>query len=79
MAPWAAETIVALGAEAEVVGVGDFVSWPPVLAPRPKVGAYDQPNLETLLGLGANLYVSTRSQAAAPVRTMKIEPKTAAS
>jgi iron complex transport system substrate-binding protein len=64
MAPWAAETIAALGAADEVVGVGDFVSWPPALAGRPKVGAYDQPNLETLLGLGANLFVSTRSQAA---------------
>jgi iron complex transport system substrate-binding protein len=64
MAPWAAETIAALGADDEVVGVGDFVSWPPALAGRPKVGAYDQPNLETLLGLGATLFVSTRSQAA---------------
>jgi cobalamin transport system substrate-binding protein len=65
MAPWAAETIAALGAADEVVGVGDFVSWPPALATLPKVGAYDQPNLETLLALHANLFVSTRSQAAA--------------
>jgi iron complex transport system substrate-binding protein len=64
MAPWAAETIAALGAADEVVGVGDFVVWPPELAGRPKVGAYDQPNLETLLALGANLFVSTRSLAA---------------
>jgi ABC-type Fe3+-hydroxamate transport system substrate-binding protein len=65
MAPWAAETIAALGAAGEVVGVGDFVTWPPVLAGRPKVGAYDQPNLETLLALRTNLFVSTRSRAAA--------------
>ena len=66
MAPWAAETIAALGAEAEVVGVGDFVLWPPELAGRPRVGAYDSPNVETLLGMGANLYVTSRSEAAAP-------------
>lgn len=66
MAPWAAETIAALGATGEVVGVGDFVTWPPALAALPKVGAYDQPNLETLLALDANLFVSTRSRAAAP-------------
>jgi iron complex transport system substrate-binding protein len=66
MAPWAAETIAALGAQQEVVGVGDFVSWPPMMNRLPRVGAYDQPNLETLLGLGANLYVTSRSEAAAP-------------
>ncbi len=64
MAPWAAETIAALGAADEVVGVGDFVTWPRALAGRPRVGAYDQPNLETLLVLRATLFVSTRSRAA---------------
>lgn len=63
MAPAGAEIVAALGAADEVVAVGDFVAWPPALAARPRVGAYDAPSLERILALGGNLYVTTRSQA----------------
>jgi iron complex transport system substrate-binding protein len=59
LAPAAAETIDRLGAAGEVVGVGDFVVWPPALAARPKLGSYDAPSAERLLALGANLVVTT--------------------
>jgi iron complex transport system substrate-binding protein len=63
MAPAGAEIVAALGAVEEVVAVGDFVAWPPALAARPRVGAYDAPALERILALGGNVYVTARSQA----------------
>lgn len=63
MAPAAAETVAALGAGEQVVGVGDFVLWPPALAELPRVGAYQAPSVERILDLGADLYVSSAAQA----------------
>ena len=68
MAPAAAEVLAALGAEETVVGIGDFVTWPPVLAGKPKVGAYDRPNAERILDLGGEVFVTTRGQAGATAR-----------
>ncbi len=65
MAPSAAEMLAALGLSEQVVGVGDFVGWPPELAARPKVGAYDQPSNEVILALGATDFVTTKSVAGA--------------
>ena len=65
MAPSAAEMLAALGLSDAVVGVGDFVGWPPELAARPKVGAYDQPSNEVILALGATEFVTTKSVAGA--------------
>ncbi|MFN7942543.1 MAG: helical backbone metal receptor [Thermoanaerobaculia bacterium] len=58
LAPAAAETVGALGAAARVVAVGDFVTFPPALAAKPKVGAYDQPSLERLLELRVDLLIT---------------------
>lgn len=68
MAPSAAETLVALGLADQVVGVGDFVTGLPALADRPRVGAYDAPDVERLLGLGTTLYVTARAEAGAAAR-----------
>ncbi len=65
MAPSAAEMLAALGAADEVVAVGDFVAWPPELAVKPKVGAYDQPSLEAMVALRATDFVTARSVAGA--------------
>lgn len=65
MAPSAAEMLAALGLGDAVVGVGDFVTWPPELTRRPKVGAYDQPNTEVVLALHATEFVTTKSVAGA--------------
>ncbi len=64
VAPAAAEMIDALGAGDSVVGVGDFVDRPARFRELPKVGAYDAPNVERVLGLDADLLVTTRSEAA---------------
>lgn len=63
LAPAAAETLAALGAAGQVVAVGDFVAWPPELAGKPKLGAYDAVSPERLLALGVDLLVTTASVA----------------
>lgn len=65
MAPSAAEMLGALGLADEVVGVGDFVSRPAELATRPRIGAFDSPNLESVLALHATHFVTTRGVAGA--------------
>lgn len=59
LAPAAAETLARLGCADQVVAVGDFVAWPPELARRPKLGAYDATSPERLLALGVDLLVTT--------------------
>ena len=66
VAPAAAEMLDALGALDRVVGIGDYVTEPPSIAELPGVGAYDAPNVEVVLSLGANLLVTAASEAAAP-------------
>lgn len=66
LAPSAAEMVHALGLIHRVVGVGDFVHWPPELRQLPKVGAYDAPNPERVLSLEADLLITTASREAAP-------------
>ena len=65
MAPAAAEMLEAVGALELVVGIGDFVQRPATLAKLPRVGAYDKPNIERVLELRADLFLSAKSQAAA--------------
>ncbi len=65
MAPAAAEMLEALGALELVVGIGDFVQEPASIAKLPRVGAYDKPNVERVLELRADLFLSAQSQAAA--------------
>jgi len=59
LAPAAAETLASLGLAERVVAVGDYVIWPPELAARPRVGAYDAPSAERLLELEVDLLVTT--------------------
>lgn len=67
MAPTAVEILAALERLDRVVAVGDFVNWPAPVARLPRIGAYDAPNLEVLLGLRTDLLVTSYSEAAAPV------------
>lgn len=64
MAPAAAEMLEALEATDRVVGVGDFVREPAALARLPRVGAYNAPNVERVIELRAELFLTTRSEAA---------------
>ncbi|GMU63973.1 MAG: hypothetical protein AMXMBFR36_02470 [Acidobacteriota bacterium] len=63
LAPAAAETLVLLGATDRVVAVGDWVTWPPEIAAKPKLGAYDEPSRERLLELGVDTLVTSASVA----------------
>lgn len=64
MAPAAAEMLETLGAVDEVVGIGDFVTAPESITGLPRVGAYDAPNVEQLLELRTDLYLTVASEAA---------------
>lgn len=66
MAPAAAETLASFGLLDKVVGVGDFVDWPPAVRPLPRLGPYSAPGAEQVLGLRVNLLVTSRSAAASP-------------
>ncbi|HEX7836048.1 MAG TPA: helical backbone metal receptor [Kofleriaceae bacterium] len=85
MAPAAAEMLTSLGLLDKVVGVGDFVSWPPQVRSLPRLGPYSAPGAEQVLGLRVNLLVTSRSAAASPgiarlrdlgVRVLELETQT---
>jgi iron complex transport system substrate-binding protein len=48
IAPNLTETVFALGAGDQVIGVGNFCDYPPEIADLPRVGGYIDPNLERL-------------------------------
>ena len=64
MAPAAAEMLESLGLTHVVVGIGEYGPWPRGIADLPEVGGYSMPNIERVLSLGADLLISTQSQAA---------------
>lgn len=57
LAPSLTETLFALGAGNEVVGVTEFCTYPPEVRARPRVGGYYDTNLEAVLGLRPDLVV----------------------
>lgn len=63
LSPAAAETLALLGVADRVVAVGDWVTWPPEIAAKPKLGAYDEPSRERLLELGVDTLVTSASVA----------------
>jgi len=65
MAPAAAEMLEAIGATGSVVGIGDYVEEPAAISGLPRIGAYDSPNVERVLELGADLLITTSAEAAA--------------
>ena len=77
MAPSAAEMLGALGLAGQVVGIGDFVTEPRQLAKLPRIGAFDAPNLESVLALHATHFVTARqvagSASLAKLRALGIE------
>lgn len=50
LAPAITETLFALGAGAEVVGVSQYCDYPPEVATLPKVGTFLTPNIEAIAG-----------------------------
>ncbi|MGB8682237.1 MAG: helical backbone metal receptor [Candidatus Binatus sp.] len=57
LAPSVTETLFALGAGAEVVGVSQYCDYPPQALALPRVGSFLTPNLEAIIALRPTLVV----------------------
>ncbi len=62
VAPSAAELVFALGLGDRVVGVGEYVAWPPAATKLPRLGGLLDPRLETVVGLRPDLAVLLPSE-----------------
>lgn len=62
VAPSAAELLFALGLGDRVVGVGEYVAWPPATAKLPRLGGLLDPRLETVVALHPDLAVLLPSE-----------------
>jgi len=65
-APSGAEILAELGLSQQIVGVGDFVDWPPEMRSLPQVGSFLSPNVEAVLALEADLVITTRGETPVP-------------
>lgn len=57
LAPSVTETLFALGAARDVVGVSDYCDYPPAAARLPHVGSFLTPNLEAIIALRPTLVI----------------------
>jgi len=57
LVPSVTETIYALGAQAQLVGVTDFCTYPPEAQEKPSVGAYNSPSIEAIALLEPDLVI----------------------
>ncbi len=64
LSPAIGEMLGALGLLDRVVGIGQFGPWPGTIARLPVVGGYNDPNIEQVLTLDADLVLNADSQAA---------------
>jgi cobalamin transport system substrate-binding protein len=62
LTPSLVEILFALGLGDQVVGVGDYVFWPPETASKPKIGGLFNPNLERIVSLKPDLAVLLPSE-----------------
>lgn len=62
VAPNIVEILYALDLGDRVVGVGDYCSWPPEAAEKPKIGGLIDPRLEVIVGLEADLAILLASE-----------------
>lgn len=65
IAPAAAEMLEAMDLLDRVVAIGELGTWPSQIKNLPKVGGYNNPNVERVLALRADTLLSAQSQAAA--------------
>ena len=63
LAPSVTETLFAVGAGAEVVGVSQYCDYPPQVLSLPKVGSFLTPNLEAIAGLRPALIIGLDTSA----------------
>jgi iron complex transport system substrate-binding protein len=57
LAPAVTETIFALGAGSELVGVSDYCDYPPAARKLPRVGSFLTPNVEQIIALTPSLII----------------------
>ncbi|MGH7782164.1 MAG: ABC transporter substrate-binding protein [Candidatus Binataceae bacterium] len=57
LAPSVTETLFALGAGAQVVGVSQYCDYPPAATRLPRVGSFLTPNVEAIIGLRPTLVI----------------------
>ncbi len=62
LAPSNTEILFALGLADRIVGVTDFCNYPPEAKNKPSVGAYDVPNIETIVSMAPDLVLGTDAQ-----------------
>jgi iron complex transport system substrate-binding protein len=62
LAPSNTEILFALGLGDRIVGVTDFCNYPPEATTKPSVGAYDNPNIETIVAMEPDLVLATDAQ-----------------
>jgi iron complex transport system substrate-binding protein len=62
LAPSVAEAMHVLGLSDRVVGVGDYVAWPPELAAKPRLGGLFNPDFESIVALAPDLAVLLESE-----------------
>jgi len=63
LAPSVTETLFAIGAGPEVVGVSQYCDYPPAVLKLPKVGTFVTPNVEEIVGLRPGLIVGLETSA----------------
>jgi iron complex transport system substrate-binding protein len=75
VAPSVTEILYALGLGERVVGVGDYVTWPPEAAAKPRIGGLFDPRLEEIVTLRPDLAIllSSEGKLAAEIRRLGIE------
>lgn len=57
LSPSVTETLFALGAGPQVVGVSQYCDYPPAVHKLPRVGSYLDPNIEAIIGLKPTLII----------------------
>jgi len=63
LAPSVTETLFAIGAGPEVVGVSQYCDYPPQVLALPKVGSFLTPNVEAIVGLRPGLIIGLDTSA----------------
>ncbi|MGD2116127.1 MAG: helical backbone metal receptor [Acidobacteriota bacterium] len=76
LAPNLTEIAFALGLGPRVVGVSEYVTWPPEALERPSLGGLFDPNLETIVALRPDLAILLPSQAEVAEKLRRAEVAT---
>jgi iron complex transport system substrate-binding protein len=61
--PSTTEILYGIGAFARVVAVSDYCTYPPAVQHLPRIGGWENPNMERLLSLAPDLVIVTEAQA----------------